>query len=836
MPTKNPELKLAEAFVESTGSHVFLTGRAGTGKTTFLQGLKKRSVKRMVVTAPTGVAAINAGGVTLHSFFQLPFGPFIPGSAPLETGQRRFFRFGKEKKRIIRSLDMLVIDEISMVRADLLDAVDDVLRRIRRDDRPFGGVQLLMIGDLFQLPPVAKADEWRLLKTRYDSVYFFSSHAVRPSELVVVELKHIYRQSDAGFIRVLNRVRENRLDGAAVAALNRRYQEDVSRQADGGWITLTTHNKNADAINRSRLASLPGREFRFAAHVEGDFPEHNYPAPAELVLKKGAQVMFLKNDPSPEKRYFNGKIGTVQGVTADGVRIVCDGEKNPIGVEALAWENIRYAMDPDDERIREEITGSFKQIPLKPAWAITIHKSQGLTFDRAIIDAGAAFAHGQVYVALSRCRTLDGMVLSAPLPAGGIDIDPAVRDFSDWVQRNPATEDRLNAARIRYQQQLLLACFDFRPLRRQLDDFLRMAAGNAGRVRVTGLPDPDGLRRAAEKDVFSVGEKFRRQLRSIFHAETLPESDAHILERIGKASAWFLDRFSTLFHWIEQPGVVETDSKELKKRLGTARQRLLEGIVVKRAGMVAIENGFSPVLYLRAVSKAQTAGATEKESAAPMPEYQESDITHPELFEDLKRWRAETAEKNGLARYRIIHQRVLIQIAVHLPASRVALKEINGVGAKTLEKYGDAILRRVIAYRERKGIKKAVIPLAGGTAGKAGAPKTPRDAADTKRVSLDLFREGMDVESIAAERGLAVSTIQGHLCHYVEKGALDVRTILPPEKRSAIGAALAADGTGSLKALKTSLGPGYTYGDIKLMLAHHRHRDGPKDAGDGADG
>ncbi len=835
MPMENRELKLAEDFVQSTGSHVFLTGRAGTGKTTFLQGLKDRSLKRMVVTAPTGVAAINAGGVTLHSFFQLPFGPFIPGGEPLDAGRRRFFRFSKEKKQIIRSLDLLVIDEISMVRADLLDAVDDVLRRLRCDDRPFGGVQLLMIGDLFQLPPVAKPDEWRLLKTLYDSVYFFSSHALEPTGLVVVELQHIYRQSDARFIRLLNRVRENRLDASVIEALNRRYQKDVSREADRGWITLTTHNKNADDINRNRLASLPGKEYRFAAEVEGDFPEHNYPAPAGLILKKGAQVMFLKNDPSPERRYFNGKIGTVQGVSAGTVRIVCAGEGSPIPVEALAWENIRYAMDPGNEKIREEITGSFKQIPLKPAWAITIHKSQGLTFDRAIIDAKAAFAHGQVYVALSRCRTFEGMVLSSPMPAGGIDIDPAVGDFTEWVRRHPASEERLKAARIQYQQQLLLACFDFQPLRRQLNDVLRVVAGNSGRVRIANLSDPDWLRRAAEKEIFSVGDKFGRQLRSIFNSETLPESDVHVLERIGKASAWFLDKFKTLFHWLEHRDGIETDNKELKKQMELALQRLRENIAVSSAGMRSIENGFSARQYLRAVSKASIESATGEEKVAPMPDYHESDITHPELFEDLKHWRTEAAEACGLARYQIIHQRVLIQIAVHLPASRSELKKINGVGAKTLGKYGDAILRRVLAYREKYGIKNADLPHAGESAGKTLDSKRSQNTRNTRHVSFDLFKEGMGIERIAAERGLKVSTVQNHLCGFVERGNLDISRLLSPEKQAAIEAVLSEDSTGSLKVVKTSLGPDYTYGDIKLVLAHRRRRDAQKGEGDGVD-
>ncbi len=297
-PSQNHELNLAQDFVQYTGSHIFLTGKAGTGKTTFLHKLKEYTAKRMITTAPTGVAAINAGGVTLHSFFQLPFGPFIPGSEAYEQSRQRLFRFSKEKKRIIKSLDLLVIDEISMVRADLLDSVDAVLRRHRRNDQPFGGVQLLMIGDLHQLSPVAKQDEWQLLKQYYESIYFFSSHALDQAEMVTIELKHIYRQSDARFIQLLNRVRDNRLEAASIGEFNRRYIENFTPEKNQGYITLTTHNNRADTINKDRLSALKGKEYCFDAEVSGDFPEHTYPTPFTLVLKAGAQVMFLRNDNS----------------------------------------------------------------------------------------------------------------------------------------------------------------------------------------------------------------------------------------------------------------------------------------------------------------------------------------------------------------------------------------------------------------------------------------------------------------------------------------------------------------------------------------------------------
>ncbi|MFA5904519.1 MAG: AAA family ATPase, partial [Desulfobacula sp.] len=366
---ENHELKLARDFVQYTGCHIFLTGKAGTGKTTFLHQLKKHTEKRMVITAPTGVAAVNAGGVTLHSFFQLPFGPFIPGSEVHEQSRQRLFRFSREKKQTIKSLDLLVIDEISMVRADLLDSVDAVLRQQRGNDLPFGGVQLLMIGDLHQLSPVAKPEEWKLLENHYESVYFFSSHALGRAELITIELDHIFRQSDAGFIKLLNQVRNNRLDAGTVKELNRQYIENFIPEEHQGYITLTTHNNSADTINTKRLELLAGKEYRFDAEISGDFPEQSFPAPQTLMVKKGAQVMFLRNDASPEKSYYNGKIGKITGISNQQIFISCPDEPGEIVAEAVEWENIKYAVNTETMEIREEIIGRFKQFPLKPAWA-----------------------------------------------------------------------------------------------------------------------------------------------------------------------------------------------------------------------------------------------------------------------------------------------------------------------------------------------------------------------------------------------------------------------------------------------------------------------------------
>ncbi len=700
-PSKNYELNLAEDYVQYTGSHIFLTGKAGTGKTTFLHKLKEHSAKRMIITAPTGVAAINAGGVTLHSFFQLPFGPFIPGGQTHEPSRQRLFRFSKEKKRIIKSLDLLVIDEISMVRADLLDSVDAVLRRHRRNDQPFGGVQLLMIGDLHQLSPVAKQDEWQLLKQYYESIYFFSSHALDQSQLVTIELQHIYRQSDARFIELLNRVRENRLDTASSGAMNQRYVENFTPEKDQGFITLTTHNRNADRINQSRLAALGGKEYCFKAEISGEFPAHTYPAPEALVLKVGAQVMFLRNDASIEKRYYNGKIGKIKAITDRRICITCPGDSEDITVEALQWENIKYKVNEENKEIQEEIIGTFQQLPLKLAWAITIHKSQGLTFDKAVIDAEAAFAHGQVYVALSRCKTLEGLVLSSPIPARGIATDQSVLNFIAKARQNMPSEKRLQAAKVFYQQQLLLECFDFQSLQNRLNYLVRLLAGNARLVQISGVSDMARLQELAGKQIFAVSEKFKQQLRTIFINQALPEADAYILERIGKASVWFQDKFSLIFDDLVRKFQIETDNQEINKKIGNALNNLKQEILVKLAGIKSCETGFSPHRYLRSLSKAEVTFIPGKVKKPQAPDYSESDVAHPKLFQRLKDWRSRLAKEQGRAHFQILHQRVLVQVAVNLPGSRNQLKKIKGVGKQTMAKYGDDILALVAGYRKK---------------------------------------------------------------------------------------------------------------------------------------
>ncbi len=822
----NKELQLANDFVQYTNCNIFLTGKAGTGKTTFLHNIRNNMAKRMIITAPTGVAAINAGGVTLHSFFQLPFGPFVPGSETYERNKQRQFRFSKEKKRIIQSLDLLVIDEISMVRADLLDAVDAVLRRYRRNNLPFGGVQLLVIGDLHQLSPVAKQDEWCLLQQHYESIYFFSSKALGLTELLTIELKHIYRQSDVHFIKLLNQVRDNRLDESSIADLNQRYIQGFTPDEDQGYITLTTHNRNAESINQTRLQSLSKKKHCFKSEISGDFPEHIYPTQATLLLKEEAQVMFVRNDPSPEKLYYNGKIGKITKISSESIRVICPGDKQEIVVEPIIWENIKYTVNEKNKEIEEDVIGKFKQYPLKLAWAITIHKSQGLTFEKAIIDAKAAFAHGQVYVALSRCKTIEGMVLSSPISSRGVGTDEAIMCFDENAYRNPPSESRLQAAKISYQQQLLLDCFDFSLLRNNFNYLVRLLVSNDRVVRISGIENIRGLEKISTKDIFVVSENFKQQLRTIFTDEGLPESDAVILERIGKASIWFKEKFAAIFEESVPKLHVETDNTELRRKIDNALSNLKKEIAVKVAGIKCCEKGFSPSSFLRTVSAAEIDFTPEKGKKRRPPAYTESDIAHPELFRILKDWRSRKAKKEEVAHFQVLHQRILIRIVVCLPDNIADLKKINGVGKRTIEKYGEELVELVLAYRKKHKIEKVVLPELKKFPKESTTGKKEAQNSDTKQTSLDMFNKGLTIARIAQTRGLVQSTIEGHLSFFVEKGKLDINKLLSSEKQQAIEKELAIDHNDSLSEVKIALGDTCSYGEIKMMLACRKYLEG----------
>jgi guanylate kinase len=458
--SENEIFRLAVEFVENTYNHIFLTGKAGTGKTTFLKYIRNNSHKQILVAAPTGVAAINAGGVTLHSLFQLPLEPYIPG-----TKVKNSFMFNKQKRDLIQQADLLVIDEISMLRADLLDSIDTTLRFLRNNSRPFGGIQMLYIGDMFQLPPVVKDEEWEMLKEYYESPFFFHSKVFAKTKPVYLELKKVYRQREQEFINLLNKLRNNELTPADFAILNERYRPGFSPASNSEkYIVLCTHNYKADNINTEKLAALSGKMHTFKGEVKGDFPDYALPTDKELQLKEGAQVMFIKNDTQKPPRYYNGKIAEISRIINDAIYVRPEGKDGDFKVERETWRNVRYKLNKDKAEIEEEELGSFVQFPLRTAWAITIHKSQGLTFERAIIDVGQAFAAGQTYVALSRCTSLDGIILRSPITPNSVQTNAHALEFADSEQPYKVLSRQLEMGKKQFQGEHLLKFFDFRAL------------------------------------------------------------------------------------------------------------------------------------------------------------------------------------------------------------------------------------------------------------------------------------------------------------------------------------------------------------------------------------
>lgn len=476
---------LASRFINQTGCHIFLTGKAGTGKTTFLRKIVAYTHKKSVVAAPTGIAAINAGGITLHSLFQLPFGAFLPSLHGIDHTSLRTqintpqsligkIQLHATKRNLLRELELLIIDEVSMLRADLLDAIDTILRHVRRKkNEPFGGLQILFIGDLWQLPPVVKNHEWEMLRWHYPSMHFFEAKALQQQQLLYIELENIYRQTDLRFIQLLNNLRENNMSSSDIALLNQYHVHGFNPTENEGWVFLTTHNQKADQINRKALDKLPGRVHRFDARVDGDFNESQFPVEYTLELKIGAQVMFIKNDYSGERRYFNGKIGIVDDITDDTVVVRFSDGSHSTEVEQYIWENKKFSLNQTTSEIEEKVAGTFSHFPLKLAWAITIHKSQGLTFDKAVIDVSGAFASGQTYVALSRLRSLDGLVLTAPFPDKSPGLDPSLVSFAKSKPGNEILLQSLSRETRLFVSREVEKTFDLAPLVWAFEDFLK---------------------------------------------------------------------------------------------------------------------------------------------------------------------------------------------------------------------------------------------------------------------------------------------------------------------------------------------------------------------------
>lgn len=638
MAEHNNEMNLAWQFVEGTDVSVFLTGRAGTGKTTFLRRIRELAPKRMVVVAPTGVAAINAGGSTIHSFFQLSPGIHLPGMVT-ESGKSRFFQMSKEKKNILRTLDLLVIDEISMVRCDLLDAIDGVLRKYKDRNRPFGGVQLLLIGDLQQLAPVASDEEWRLLEPHYDTPYFFSSRALQQIQYVTIELQRIYRQSDSRFVELLGKIRENRIDQEVADQLNARYVPGFVPRDGEGWIRLTTHNYMSQRYNEQRLAVLPGELRFFDAEVKDNFPETSFPAERQLGLKVGAQVMFLKNDPTSSHLYYNGKIGVVTDLAHGFIKVLCQGEERPIEVPRLTWENTRYVIDEETKEIREEVEGTFTQYPLRLAWAITVHKSQGLTFDHAVLDINDAFAHGQVYVALSRCRTLEGLVLSRPLQVASLLKDEQVDAFiQKELEAAQHTRGKLDEMRYAYFCTLMDELFNMNRLASDFNYFLRVVDEHLYHQQPEYLVLLKESRTRMAGEVLAVTEKFRTQYAGILQhlrQGSTPQayaSDTLLQERAKAAASYFAEHLQALFVPVFNKGKFTIGNQQVKKQYGNALEALTLSYRTKTATLQqCAAEGFTVKGYLRSKATAlvEEAPSARKKAAAPKAKQPKTEAAVP---------------------------------------------------------------------------------------------------------------------------------------------------------------------------------------------------------------
>lgn len=640
----NPEFQLAARFVNQTGRSVFLTGKAGTGKTTFLQHIRENTFKKLAVVAPTGVAAINAGGTTMHSFFQLPFGPFIP--APQYgwnadrsgvTDPNSLFtnmRLSANKRQLLQELELLIIDEISMVRADMLDAVDNILRHFRqRSLVPFGGVQVLYIGDLFQLPPVVSQEEWKLLKEYYNSPFFFDAKVLREQPPVYLELKKIYRQQDAVFIDILNNIRNARATPYDLEKLHDHYEPDFMPPKGSNYITLTSHNARAEHINQAELGRLKGQVHAFEASVTGEFNDKAYPAEKTLQLKEGAQIMLIKNDKGETRRYFNGKIGTIKKL-GEKITIEFPNEPDELILEKEVWKNIRYQYNKEKDKIEEEELGTFSQYPIRLAWAITIHKSQGLTFDKAVIDAGQSFAPGQVYVALSRLRSIEGLVLQSRIIPSSISTDPRVIDYTDSRMSDNEVQAHLQEEQYTYIQSSLQKAFEWSRLIEAMRDHHsafdhRQIPDRIKAVTLSG----SWLEKCAHQQETAL--KFSRQLDYLLYTA---QNDGYLQlqQRIQAASAYFIrsleeDQLQPLDQHMEEIKVQKktkkyfTELHELKTLLTRKKQQLedtLQMVDGLQKGVDASEllTGMQEVRKSREITPAAETGPAPASGKTPKGE------------------------------------------------------------------------------------------------------------------------------------------------------------------------------------------------------------------------
>lgn len=684
------EHQLILDFLKSTNQSIFLTGKAGTGKTTLLRHIRETTRKNYAVVAPTAVAAINAGGVTLHSFFQIPFGPIIPNQS-VEP-----IKYSSEKIKLLKCLELLIVDEISMVRADILDFIDSALKSVKSSQLPFGGVQVLMIGDLYQLSPIAH-DAWHILKAYYNSPYFFDSLVIRSNPLTTFQLDKVYRQSDPTFLEILNGIRENNLSSDLLLELNKRNDVNLAEIQKEDYITLTTHNNLVTQINQEYLEKLDGVLNQFGAKITGDFPKDAYPVDEVLELKVGARVMFLKNDSSGKKLYYNGKAAVITEITNDGIKVKFNDEHTELTVEREEWQNIKYNLNPDDNKITELNTGSFSQYPFKLAWAITVHKSQGLTFDKAIVDVSSSFTHGQAYVALSRCRSLEGLILKEPITADNIITDERVIRFTNEAVVSKPDAIALARASKNYEWTLVYDLLDFTAIQKNWLVLKKSSFGNnPGNTAFHEIIDK--INKVLEEEIIGIAGRFIKKELTVLTKNKAVKEEVEFIGRLSKASKYFIPKLELVLTEADKFNELNIYMDEKAEKILNRISNLINDLTLKLSLFKLSWDGFNVSEYTKAYHKAGSKYEPVQTGRKPKVVIEPKEISNVQLFNELLRVRKVISEKRNVPEHNVLSEQAILLIATKLPKTTDQLAAIKGVGIGNAVEIGSEILKSVNGY------------------------------------------------------------------------------------------------------------------------------------------